>query len=126
MKKQNKLKKGFTLIEVLIAVTIIGIMSSLTVLSYKNYISVTNEAATKEELSQLAQVYELGVVNNEFEHSTSTIDYNGLKTAYETITGYDMPFSDSEVSYSNKVLTLTKRDVTVTYDFTSKALEVTD
>ena len=53
----KKLKKGFTLIEVLIAVTIIGIMSSLTVLSYKNYISVTNEAATKEELSYIIAGY---------------------------------------------------------------------
>lgn len=126
MKKQNKLKKGFTLIEVLIAVTIIGIMSSLTVLSYKNYIAVTNEAATKEELSQLAQVYELGVVNNEFAHSDDDIEYDDLKDAYEAITGYDMPFTEDEVSYSNKVLTLTKRDVTVTYDFTTKAMEVTE
>ena len=121
---KKRLKKGFTLIEVLIAVTIIGIMSSLTVLSYKNYVNVTNEAATKEELSQLAQVFEIGVASGEFEHSTSAITYQNLSSAYQTITGNSMPFTESEVSYNNKVLTLSRRDVTATYDFNSKALAV--
>ena len=121
---KRKFKKGFTLIEVLIAVTIIGIMSSLTVLSYKNYVNVTNEAATKEELSQLAQVFEIGVASGEFEHSASAITYANLSSAYQTITGNVLPFTESEVSYNNKVLTLSRRDVTATYDFASKTLSV--
>ena len=45
--------KGFTLIEILITITIIGVLSSITIFSYKNYVSVSNEASTKQELVQL-------------------------------------------------------------------------
>ena len=85
---------------------------------------MTNEAATKEELSQLAQVFEIGVASGEFEHSNSAITYSNLSSAYQTITGNTMPFAEAEVSYNNKVLTLNRRDVTATYDFNSKALAV--
>ena len=119
-----KKNKGFTLIEVLITVTIIGIMTSVSILSYKNYVKVSNESATKQELVQVAQAYEIGVLNEEFENSDSTITFDSLKTTYKTITGYDLPFDSGELSYNNYVLTLTKRDVTATYDFKTKALSV--
>ena len=112
-----KTKKGFTLIEVLITITIIGILSTLTIFSYKNYVTVCNEATTKQELSQLAQVFEIGLINGEFTHSNSAIDYSSLQDIYESITGYDLPFTDEEVSYENYTLTFTKRDVTYNYDF---------
>ena len=120
---KNKFKKGFTLIEVVIAVTIIGIMSSLSVLSYKNYIGVSNEAATKQELSELAQIYELGLVKGEVTFGT-TMAYDDLKSAYQTITGNTLPFTSDELSFSSNSLTLSKRDVTATYDFNTKTITV--
>ncbi len=115
-----KKNKGFTLIEVLIAVTIIGILSTITAVSYKHYISLSNEAATKQEAMQLAQVFEVGCLNNDFTHSAETIEYESIKASYKQITGDELPFADTEISYSNNTLTLNKRNVTVSYDFNTK------
>ena len=126
MNKQTKKllgNRGFTLIEVLITIVIIGILSAVTVLSYKGYVKSSNEAATKQEMSQLSQVYEVGIINGDFD-STGTYDYEQLKTAYNTITGYTLPFSETELSFASNVLTLVKRDVTVKYDFTTKSITV--
>ena len=117
-----KKNKGFTLIEVLITVTIIGIMTSVSILSYKNYIKVSNESATKQELMQVAQAFEIGVLNGDFTNSDNSIEYTVLETAYEKITGYELPFSSDELSYDDNVLTLVKRDVIFKYDFNTKAV----
>lgn len=117
-----KKNKGFTLIEILITITIIGVLSSITIFSYKNYVSVSNEASTKQELVQLAQVLEIGVIEGNFEHQSSTINYADLQDAYESITETELPFSETEVSYNNNVLTLTRRGVTLTYDFETRTV----
>ena len=65
MKKlfKKQLKKGFTLVEVLITMTIIGIISTVALVSYKDYVATSNEVATKQEMSQVAQVYQMGIRN---------------------------------------------------------------
>ena len=119
-----KKNKGFTLIEVLITVTIIGIMTSVSILSYKNYVKVSNESATKQELVQVAQAFEIGVLNSEFTNSDNSIEFSTLQSAYETITGYELPFDSSELSYDDYKLVLSKRNVVVTYDFHTKEVSV--
>lgn len=119
-----KRNKGFTLIEVLIAVTIIGVMTSVSVLSYKNYVEVSNESATKQELVQLAQIFEIGLLNSEFTNSDNCIEFDTLDSAYTLITGYELPFNSSELSYDDYTLTLSRRNVTATYDFRTKSITV--
>ena len=123
MKKTNK-NKGFTLIEVLISIVIVGIMSAVTVVSYKGYIGQTNEAATKQELNQVAQAYEVGALDGKFDPSQAAYSYEQLKTVYYGITGYVLPYSNTEISYANSVLTLTRRSVAVAYDFSTKTVTV--
>lgn len=115
-----KFKKGFTLIEILITITIIGVLSTITVFSYKNYVSVANEASTKQELVQLAQVLEIGVIEGSFEHKEEEVAYNDLKTVYNTITQSELPFSETEVSYKDNALKLTRRGITLSYDFETR------
>lgn len=118
----KKMNKGFTLIEVLISIVIIGIMSAVTILSYKGYVKMSNESATKQELAQIAQVFEVGALDNKFDSTKAAYTYDELKALYEDITGYTMPFSSDELSYASSKLTLSKRDVTAKYDFTTKNL----
>lgn len=129
MKKllSKKIKKGFTLVEVLITMTIIGIISTLALVSYKDYVTTSNEVATKQEMSQIAQVYQMGIATGEIDLSGSSIDYEKLSSAYKTVTGTDLPFTNQELSYvSNNKLQLVRRGVTVQYDLSNNKLTVNE
>ena len=129
MKKlqKNKLNRGFTLVEVLITITIIGIISTVALVSYKDYVSTSNEVATKQEISQLAQVYQMGIATGQIELSGSTISFETLSSNYKSITGTDIPFTDSELSYvANNKLQLIRRGVTVVYDLSSNKITVNE
>ena len=128
MKKiiKKQLKKGFTLVEVLITITIIGIISTVSLVSYKDYVKTSNEVATKQEMSQIAQVYQMGIATGEFDF-TGTVDYEKLCSAYKAVTGSDLPFNNQELTYvSNNKLQLVRRGVTVQYDLSSNKLTVND
>ena len=51
-------KKGFTLIEILIAMLIISILSSIGVVSYNNYTSTFKDSATKLNYNQIVKTME--------------------------------------------------------------------
>lgn len=128
MKKlfKKQLKKGFTLVEVLITMTIIGIISTVALVSYKDYVATSNEVATKQEMSQIAQVYQMGIATGQVDF-TGTVDYEKLCTSYKTITGSDLPFNNQELTYvSTNKLQLVRRGVTVQYDLSSNKLTVND
>lgn len=120
----KKLKKGFTLVELLITITIMGVMSSILLVSYKDYVSESKQAALKQEMSQLAQVYELGCVNGDFDPTSTSVTFETLGDAYAAVTNNTLGYSESELSFSNKKLTLTKNGYTATYDFGTKTISV--
>lgn len=53
-----KSKRGFTLIEVLIAIAIVGILAAIAVPAYGKYVREARRNAAKQELSKVVNVFE--------------------------------------------------------------------
>jgi len=65
--------KGFTLIELIIVVAIVGIISAIAIISYQNYITRTQLIAALSELSGAKIQYEL-IMNDGATSNAFTID----------------------------------------------------
>lgn len=53
-----KSKRGFTLIEVLIAIAIVGILAAIAVPAYGKYVREARRNAVKQELSKVVNIFE--------------------------------------------------------------------
>jgi prepilin-type N-terminal cleavage/methylation domain-containing protein len=81
-------KNGFTIVELLIVIVVIGILAALTLVTYKN---VSSRAITSSLLSDLAQNQQLlqsVAVQNSDQYPTSqtSASYSGVKSNYNTLT----------------------------------------
>ena len=63
MNKKNKLS-GFTLIELMITVAILGILSSIAVPSYMTYVTKSKRTEAKTEVLRIAQLQESHYIQN--------------------------------------------------------------
>lgn len=69
--------KGFTLIELMIAVVVLGILTAIALPSYKNYVTKSSRAAAQTELLQLASLQEKIYLNSSAYACSVTTAYNG-------------------------------------------------
>ncbi|MEO8165553.1 MAG: type IV pilin protein [Betaproteobacteria bacterium] len=69
--------RGFTLIELMIAVAIIGILTGIAYPSYRNYVIRSSRAAAQTELLQLANQQEKIYLNSNGYTVSITAAYNG-------------------------------------------------
>ena len=81
---------GFSLMELLVAVGIVGIITAVAVPSYKTYVQKSNRAGAQSHLMDIAQAQQQYVVDNRAYASTLT-ELNGMTTPadvdkYYTIT----------------------------------------
>ena len=69
--------KGFTLIELMITVAIIGILASVALPNYKKYIIKSSRTAAQTELVELASIQEKVYLNSNAYTASVTTAYNG-------------------------------------------------
>ena len=70
-------RKGFTLIEVMIAMAIIAILTAIAFPSYQNYITRSSRSAAQTELLQMANLQEKIYLNTTSYSVSATAAYNG-------------------------------------------------
>lgn len=112
--KKNKKEKGFTLVELLVVITIMGIMGTLLVTNYTKYIDKSKQVVVDEQLSEIVKTFEVAILSNEVVNSKTITSYDDIKGAntnlkdtYEALTGNKLPDSStltmdtSSITYSN-------------------------
>lgn len=72
--------KGFNLIELMIVVTIIGVLAAIAIPSYRNYVIEASRQAAQTQLLRLASTEEKIFLNSNAYSPNVTTAYNGTST----------------------------------------------
>ena len=94
MKHTAHTSKGFTLIEILVAATIIAVLSVVGVASYTRINMRSRDAKRKSDLEQVRSALEMYRVDNTFYPGSST-GFNPLSTDLEVLVSADPPYMPS-------------------------------
>lgn len=88
MKKTNNKAMGFSLIELMITVAILGILSSIAVPSYMQYVRESKRTEAKTEMLRIAQLQESYYVQNlsyaNYLNGAGGLGFNGKTITTET------------------------------------------
>lgn len=63
-RRQNRRRRGFSLLEVVVAVTIVAILAAIVAPRFLNFIGTAKSKRAKAEATQLAQIVKLYLTNN--------------------------------------------------------------
>lgn len=96
----NNKNKGFSLIELMITVAILGILSAITIPSYMQYVQKTKRTEAKAEILRLAQLQESYYVQN-LSYAVAANDTGGLGFSAATITTETGLYSVSVQGYAS-------------------------
>lgn len=79
MARALRRSRGFTLIEVLIAVAIVGILAAVAIPSYQKHVVTSNRSAAQAHLMDIAQAQQQFMVDNRA-YAATLAELNGMTT----------------------------------------------
>jgi len=116
-------KKGFTLIELMIVVAVIGILAAVAYPSYVDNVTRSNRSEGQRELTRLANLQEQLMVDSK-SYSADMKDLGMATDPFITESGF---YSiDAVVVNSTFVLTATAKNSQYTNDTACRTLTITD
>lgn len=96
--QKRKNEKGFTLVELLVVITIMGILGTLLVTNYTKYVDKSKQVVVDEQLSEIVKAFEVAFLENAKYDNTTLVDYStilglkvDIKLVYQELTGNTLP-----------------------------------
>lgn len=98
---KRKLKKGFTLVELVIVIAVIAILSAVLIPTFGNVIGNAKESAAKSEVSNTITQYTTNQASNELPSDLPQEGYIILFKSEQIVagTGYSDSYKDANISY---------------------------
>ena len=98
---KKKLKKGFTLVELVIVIAVIAILSAVLIPTFGNVIGNAKESAAKSEVSNTITQYTTNQASNELPSDLPKEGYIILFKSEQTVAGtnYSASYTDANISY---------------------------
>ena len=124
---KKKFKKGFTLVEMLVVVAIIGVLSTILYASYNKYISSTKVTVAKSEVLTIVQCFEAAMVDNTKNHLEDDLITSDTFTNYDDLSNLDLVETYNAISeymLPDYILLEFVSDGVLKYTYTLDGLEI--
>lgn len=100
---KRKLKKGFTLVELVIVIAVIAILSAVLIPTFGNVIGNAKESAAKSEVSNTITQYTTNQASNQLSSDLPKEGYIILFKSEQTVAGtninYSASYANANISY---------------------------
>ena len=100
--QKRKNEKGLTLVELLVVVTIMGLLGTIIATNYTRYVDKSKQVVVEEQLSEIVKTFEMSFVESVDYNNTILTGYSDLitlgpdvKKVYEALSGNALPDKSS-------------------------------